>query len=924
MPVGAGAQGEGQIPVGILFLIERGSKPQRMKCRLKPRISAAPRSEQPKKTKALAAKNKKGSHTTMNTNTFLQSTNAVNPVTGDSLRYAVGWAIAACAIGMNCSAIAAESVSFTRITEGAIATDLQQSMAVAWGDYDGDGDLDVYFTSTGATLGALYRNASGGKFERVTGSPIATDLHYGFGCAWADFDNDGDLDIFRSNWIHESSRLYLNRGTNFSATTYLGDQRSTGVIWGDYDNDGHLDLYLPSGGIAWGSTRRVGMLFRNDGRGRLTRMLAASVGPIVSQLASGISGVWSDFNDDGLPDLFVANYGEPNSLFLNSPDHRFVRVTESPLVQEAGAHTSVALGDYDNDGDMDLFIAEGSSKPNSLFRNEGGGKFRKITEGSVVTDLAQSLGAAWADYDNDGWIDLFVANGENLEENNFLYRNNGDGTFRRVLEGGPANDGGYSFGCAWGDYDNDGFLDLIVANGAMHAVGQQEPNQPEANFLYRNNGNANRWLRIRCVGTTSNRSGLGARVRVRATIGGKTFWQMREVNSGNGFCGNAIDAHFGLGDAETVDTLRVEWPSGTVQELRGIAAGQLLTLTEPPRLKAVGAGKLQLPPGWKGQEFRIESSSDLEKWVPFQTVASSGSTDVIALADQDAPSAAHRYYRASNRPLPSDWRTAASIDAGGHNDVNTPALEGCPIESPDGHALFFASNRAGGQGGIDIWMARRDGPNEPWRNPVNLPPPVNSASDDFCPTPLPGNELFFVSRRPGGCAENSADIYHTRLDLVTGWQEPSHLGCAVNSAGDELSPAYATAGGGRLYFSSNRDGAHKIVASPRQPDGSFGAPTEITELNAPGFNTFRPNVSEDGLEMVFDSDRPGGLGGLDVWAATRTSVMDPWRAPVNLGPKVNSALAESRASLSRDGKRLIFGSTRPGGQGSSDLYLSTR
>jgi Tol biopolymer transport system component len=207
---------------------------------------------------------------------------------------------------------------------------------------------------------------------------------------------------------------------------------------------------------------------------------------------------------------------------------------------------------------------------------------------------------------------------------------------------------------------------------------------------------------------------------------------------------------------------------------------------------------------------------------------------------------------------------------------------------------------------------------------VNLPPPVNSAVDDFCPTPLVNGELLFVSRRSGGCGENSADIYRTRLDANEGWIQPVHLGCEVNSPGDEFAPSYVTAGGGMLFFSSNREGMHKIYASARQPGGSFGAPADVTELNAPDFNTVRPNVSEDGLEIVFDSDRPGGLGGPDIWSATRASVSNTWSAPVNLGQNVNSDSAETRASLSRDGKRLTFGSTRPGGQGSSDIYVSTR
>lgn len=860
----------------------------------------------------------------MRTNTNVASSNADNRRTPDRQRFITGWAIAACAIGVTCSAIGAESVSFTRITEGAIATDLQQAMSVAWGDYDGDGDLDVYFTSTGGKVGALYRNAGAGNFERVTDRPIATDVHHGYGSAWADFDNDGDLDLFKADWLIGPSWLYLNNEGRFTATTYESGRRSTGVVWGDYDHDGHLDLFLPGGGWDWGSTRVPGVLFHNDGRGRLTKMPASTVGAVVSTSASGISGVWSDFNDDGLLDLFIANYGEPNSLFLNTPDHRFVQVTEGSLVEESGDSMSCALGDFDNDGDLDLFVADSSgSRPNSLFRNDGGGAFSKVTESPVATDIAHSLGAAWADYDNDGWLDLFVANGATLDQDNFLYRNKGDGTFTRLLEGSPANDGGYSFGCAWGDYDNDGFLDLIVANGALHAVGGFEPNQPEEHFLYHNEGNENAWIRIRCVGTASNRSGIGAKVRVRATIGGKTFWQLREITAGNGFCGNAIEAHFGLGDAQTVEVLRVEWPSGIVQELSGLAAGQVLKVTEPPRLETAGAGKLRLR-GWKNQEFRVDTSADLREWNPAHLAISNSSTGIVSITEDNPLTFAQRYYRASNRPLPDDWRRAASADPAGAGNINTSSLDGCPIESPDGRRLFFASNRPGGHGGIDIWMASRDGVNQPWKEPVNLPSPVNSPVDDFCPTPLLDGELYFVSRRSAGCAENSADLYHTRLDASGAWTQPVHLGCELNSAGDEFSPSYVSSGGGMLFFSSNRDGTHKIYLSPRRPDGSFALPAEVPELNAAGFNTFRPHVSEDGLEIVFDSERPGGFGGPDIWSAMRASLTNAWSAPINLGRTVNSDMAETRPSLSRDGRRLSFGSTRPGGQGSSDIYISTR
>jgi Tol biopolymer transport system component len=274
---------------------------------------------------------------------------------------------------------------------------------------------------------------------------------------------------------------------------------------------------------------------------------------------------------------------------------------------------------------------------------------------------------------------------------------------------------------------------------------------------------------------------------------------------------------------------------------------------------------------------------------------------------------------------PFAWGPAVSLDPGGAHGLNTPALEGCPAESADGRSLFFASNR---DGQIDLWVSSRRDRHSAWPAPGKLPAPVNVAGfNDFCPTPLPDGELLFVSTRPGGCGAGTADIYRTRLHPQRGWLEPEHLGCELNSAGNEFSPSFVAAGGGMLFFSSDRDGGpgqDRIYLSLRQPGGGWAAPVEVAELNAPGFSTARPNVSVDGREIVFDSNRPGGLGGPDIWSARRASVGASWSTPVNLGPDVNSAAAETRPWLSRDGKRLYFGSARAGGEGNLDLYVSAR
>jgi hypothetical protein len=274
------------------------------------------------------------------------------------------------------------------------------------------------------------------------------------------------------------------------------------------------------------------------------------------------------------------------------------------------------------------------------------------------------------------------------------------------------------------------------------------------------------------------------------------------------------------------------------------------------------------------------------------------------------------------------WGPAVSVDPNGLIGVNTAANDGCPYESPDGQMLFLASNRPGTFGFNDIWVAFRASIGGTWELPMNLGGPINSASNDFCPTPLPGNQLLFVSARANTCGGggNNPDIYYTRLHPVLGWLEPQHLGCDVNSGYEEFSPSLVEAEGQTmLFFSSNRgDGVnHKIYMSLLQPAGTWGPATAVDELNVPGAYDARPNVRKDGLEIVFDSNRGGGLP--DIYTATRASVFAPWSAPQPLGSNVNSSSAETRATFSRDGSRLYFGSNRPGSVANSvDIYVSTR
>ncbi len=281
-----------------------------------------------------------------------------------------------------------------------------------------------------------------------------------------------------------------------------------------------------------------------------------------------------------------------------------------------------------------------------------------------------------------------------------------------------------------------------------------------------------------------------------------------------------------------------------------------------------------------------------------------------------------------------DWGEAVDIEsfgAGAAEGFNTASTEGCPFVSPDGKMFFIASNRDGGSGGLDIWVSTRASEAEPWSEPVNVGPPINSAANDFCPTiARDGKTFFFASTRDGHCGQSrNADIYTTRFDARMQAGAVTNLGCEVNSAWDEHSPfpANMPGEGPVLFYSSARPadsndapGDHDVYSSPMR-GGVYGAGIALSSINTAA-NEGQPHVRRDGRELFFWSDRTGGIGGPDIYSATRLSVTGSWGTPQNLGPNVNSAAGETRPSLSWDGSTLYFGSTRVGAQ--SDIYVATR
>jgi ASPIC/UnbV protein/VCBS repeat protein len=537
---------------------------------------------------------------------------------------------------------------FTKVTEGP-GSGVGNSRGAAWGDYDGDGFIDLFVPQigpggSGSAKHFLYHNNRDGTFSRVTNSPIAAVLSAGRGAAWGDFDNDGFLDLVLVN-ATQTNYLFHNNGDgsftavpNAALVTDLADSR--GVTWVDFDNDGYLDLFRTT----LDQPRR---LYYNNHDGTFTRI---TQGAFLIVPGSFKAVAWGDYNNDGRPDLFLPQADEeaglPSYLYRNDGGGTFARVAAG-MVDGTFNGDAAVWGDYDNDGDLDLFVAcvaaPGTvSRPNLFYRNDGSNTFTSLT--SLPANDPENLGGAsngcnWGDFDNDGWLDLFVAN--RAGQNNFLYHNNGDGTFTKITNSVAVNDGGDSFAAAWGDYDNDGFLDLFVGNGGA------------ANFLYHNNTNDNHWLKLRLIGTRSNRAAIGAKVRVHATINGQTFWPMREVPGGDGHMGqNSLHVHVGLGNATNADLVRIEWPSGTVQELPNVAAQQFITVTEPggePQLAATRQnGQIQLTlTGKQGSRYAIETSTALPDWTSAGlTVTVTNQNGAVVFLTPTATSGAQRFYRA--------------------------------------------------------------------------------------------------------------------------------------------------------------------------------------------------------------------------------------------------------------------------------------
>ncbi|MEN8201424.1 MAG: CRTAC1 family protein [Bacteroidota bacterium] len=483
---------------------------------------------------------------------------------------------------------------FTRIDTGTLVNEVVRGRGLYPVDIDQDYDLDLYIgNSTGAyfkSVGSgknrpnlLYRNEGNCRFTKVTEGILAQTIYEtNHGNNWGDFDNDGDWDLFNQG------NLFVNAGDGSTEDVIRISERGWMVAtWADYNSDSYLDIFA---NVFFDGN----YMYKNNGDGTFTEISAGAA--TKEGIGGSQSSAWADFDNDGDLDVLEANlcfFGScdsllPNKLYINQGDGTFSSLDNgTPLVSDAIGAGGAAWGDYDNDGDMDVYVTSVLDSINVLYKNLGNMEFERIIIEPEEARRKFTYNSTWGDFNNDGNLDLFVgvvstrdsAFGNELAfRENLLFMNRGNGTFSRITDGSIIADGAQA--TVANDIDNDGDLDLIITHGNLAP--------PFLTYIYRNEGNRNHWLNFTCEGTISNRSGIGTRIRLKANIHGKEVWMTRELTQENGIhaC-NGARMHFGLGNAQVADSLVIRWPLGHMDTYVDVPVNHFYKIIENTDLEVI-------------------------------------------------------------------------------------------------------------------------------------------------------------------------------------------------------------------------------------------------------------------------------------------------------------------------------------------------
>lgn len=470
---------------------------------------------------------------------------------------------------------------------------MNQSGGAIMDDFDNDGLLDILITCHDPTEHmAFYRNAGDGTFQDRTQEAGISDQFGGLVCYQADYDNDGLLDVYipRGAWHNWAMRptLLRNRGGRFEDVTekagLLDPVNSNAAAWADYDNDGHVDLFVAC-------EKQDNRLYHNRGNGTFEKVAGAGgVRGEAERFAKGCT--WLDYDNDGLPDLFVNNFNDDSRLYHNVGEGRFEEVTSKMGIGGSGSFSCWSF-DYDNDGWLDIFAVY-YNRPiddvikgmlgmpidvpgNRLFHNLGGKRFQDVAMDTGLEPFFASMGSNFADFDNDGFLDMYQATGAlnyGFLVPNRMLKNVEGKRFADISSSSRTGHLQKGHGVACGDWDRDGDVDLFVEMGG--GVNGDKYH----NLLFDNPGQGNHWLTVKLVGTRTNRAAIGARIKA-VTDGTKPLTVHRVVTSGSSFGGNTFEQTLGLGHAASVKLLEIDWPaSRTRQVLHDILADQAIEITE--------------------------------------------------------------------------------------------------------------------------------------------------------------------------------------------------------------------------------------------------------------------------------------------------------------------------------------------------------